>query len=104
LGGNKVLRGFDEQSIWGNFYSISGVEARMLLSTNSYLFVFGELAWVRNPYEQDFEINQPMSFGAGLNFETNAGIFGISLAIGKEKDNPFDFRNAKTHFGFVSLF
>lgn len=104
IGGNKRLRGFDEQSILARFYSIFTLEFRMLTGTNSYFFVFGEYAFVRNDYDPDFLWDSPYSIGAGMNFETKAGIFGISLALGSERSNPMDYRNAKTHFGFVSLF
>ena len=46
----------------------------------------------------------PVGIGAGLNFETGAGIFGISTAVGKTRDIPFNLRNAKIHFGFISVF
>lgn len=104
IGGNKRLRGFDEQSILANFYSIFTAEFHLLTGTNSYLFVFGEYAYVRNEFVPGFLWDSPYSFGAGMNFETKSGIFGISLALGSEKNNPIDYRNAKTHFGFVSLF
>ena len=43
--------------------------------------------------------------GAGMTFETRAGIFGISLAVGKrDKGEPLDFRAVKFHIGYVSLF
>lgn len=104
IGGNKILRGFDEQSILADFYSVFNVEYRLLLGTNSYLAAFGDYAIVRNQFDTSFKWDSPISFGAGINFETAAGIFGINLSLGKEKGNPFDYRNAKTHFGFISLF
>jgi hypothetical protein len=40
-----------------------------------------------------------------MNFETRAGVFGISLATGRyDSDQPFDWRAAKFHIGYVSLF
>ena len=39
-------------------------------------------------YERDgiekFEADRPFGFGAGMSFETKAGIFSISYAIGKQ--------------------
>jgi len=48
--------------------------------------------------------DQPFGFGAGMTFETRAGIFGISYALGRQLNNPIDFRTGKIHFGYVSLF
>jgi hypothetical protein len=46
-----------------------------------------------------------MGLGAGLNFETKAGIFGISAAVGRrDVGQSFDFRATKFHLGYVSLF
>ena len=38
LGGNRILRGFDEESIFATFYTVSTVEFRLLLDQNSYFF------------------------------------------------------------------
>jgi hypothetical protein len=45
-----------------------------------------------------------LGFGAGLTFETKAGIFGLSYAVGKQNSNPLDFRSSKIHFGYVNIF
>ena len=33
-----------------------------------------------------------------------AGIFGQEVALGRQHNNPIDFRRAKAHFRFKSLF
>jgi outer membrane protein insertion porin family len=47
---------------------------------------------------------KPMSVGAGINFETKAGIFNLSYAIGKQQGNGFDLRIGKIHAGLTALF
>ncbi len=47
---------------------------------------------------------KPIGIGAGITFETKVGIFGFSLAVGRQRETTFDFRRVKTHFGYVSLF
>ena len=42
--------------------------------------------------------------GLGLSFEVQTGIFGISLAVGKLGESPFDFSSPKVHFGFINQF
>jgi hypothetical protein len=40
-----------------------------------------------------------------MNFETKAGIFGISIAVGRQDSSAgVDFKAAKFHLGYVSLF
>ena len=104
VGGFKSLRGFDERSIFASRYVIYGLEYRLLLERNSYINLFWDGAWVERKTLVQNTYDLPMAFGAGINFETKAGIFSMAYALGKEQNNPFQFRSAKIHFGFVSLF
>ncbi|MBI5917118.1 MAG: BamA/TamA family outer membrane protein [Bacteroidetes bacterium] len=105
IGGNRLLRGFDEESVFATFFSVFSLEYRLLLGQNSYFYTFGDYG-----YAEDRRIGQTdrfdrlFGFGGGLTFETTAGVFGISLAVGKSEGVPFDFRNPKVHFGYVSVF
>ncbi len=104
FGGNKQMRGFDEKSLSGEFYGIGTLEYRLLLSRNSFLSTFVDYGFRQNKYDKEFEWDNPYGAGAGFSLETGAGIFGISVAVGSQKGNPIDFRNIKTHMGFLSLF
>lgn len=46
----------------------------------------------------------PLGFGAGLALDTKAGIFGLSLAYGKQENLPINFGASKLHVGYVSRF
>ena len=104
LGGNQLLRGFDEESIFATNYVLGTLEYRYLIGQNSYFFVFGDMAYLENKTNENDFLNRPIGVGAGMTFETKAGIFGISYALGKLEEMAFEFRAAKVHFGFVSLF
>ncbi len=104
IGGNRILRGFDEESIFATNYGVATAELRFLISLNSYLYAFGDFAYVENKTPDIRNFDRPMGMGAGITFETKVGLFGFSLAVGKQQNNPFDFRSVKTHFGYVSLF
>ncbi len=104
LGGYRRLRGFDEESIFASHFHIATLEYRFLLAQNSRFSLFTDLAWLE---EQRLGMNRrdwPFGFGAGLDFETGAGIFGISYALGSQQGNPITFREAKVHFGYVNRF
>lgn len=107
LGGISTLRGFDEESILASIYSVYTFEYRYLLEQNSYLFLFFDGAYYENEVAQikgkDWSDN-PIGYGAGISFETKAGIFSINYAIGQQKGNPIDIRAAKVHFGIVNRF
>ena len=104
IGGNRLLRGFDEESLFVTLYSVFSLEYRLLIDRNSYFYLFGDYGYIEDRTVAVRRFDRPFGFGAGLSFETRAGIFGISLAIGRQQDNPVDFRNPKVHFGYVSLF
>jgi outer membrane protein assembly factor BamA len=108
IGGNRLLRGFDEEGIFATNYGILTVEYRFILTTNSYLYSFFDWARVDNSsLNSSPELsttNWYQGLGAGITFETRAGLFGLSLAFGKQQGLPFDFGQPKVHFGYVSLF
>lgn len=104
IGGLKTLRGFDEESIRASFYSILTFEFRYLLDQNSYINIFVNGAYYEKKIVNSFICDRPYGFGAGLNFQTKAGIFSINYALGKQFDNPVDLKSAKIHFGIVSVF
>ncbi|NNE28438.1 MAG: BamA/TamA family outer membrane protein [Saprospiraceae bacterium] len=104
LGGNQLLRGFDEENFNATHYGVATLEYRLLLATNSALFAFGDFGFVEDISSQTDNRDFPVGLGAGITFETKVGIFGFSLAVGKEEELGFDLRRVKTHFGYVSLF
>jgi len=105
IGGNSLLRGFDEQSILTNMYLVTSVEFRLLLDRNSYLsFPFVDYGLTHITIDEKEQWDTALSIGMGINFSTPAGIFNVSFAAGKRLGNPIDFGNTKIHFGYVSLF
>jgi len=105
IGGNHLLRGFDEESIFSTFYSVFTLEYRLIVGQNSYLYAFGDFAYTEDRRSgKPLLVDHPMGFGSGITFETGAGLFGISVAFGKTDSLPADFRNPKIHFGYVSVF
>jgi outer membrane protein assembly factor BamA len=104
IGGFRTLRGFDEESIFASFYTITHLEWRYLLEQNSYAYLFWNGAYYENRSVNKFIHDTPYGFGLGLSFETKAGIFSLNYAIGKQFNNPIDIRAAKVHFGLISFF
>jgi outer membrane protein assembly factor BamA len=104
FGGYKLMRGFDEESIFASQYAVSTVEYRYLIGLNSYFFTFADLGWANNQALNQGVSNTFIGAGIGLALETKAGIFNISFANGKRNDTKFDFRQSKIHLGYVSYF
>ena len=94
----------NEQAIFASSYAIPSVEFRYLLEKNSYLAAFFDYAWYERKTVTEYTSDTPFGFGAGLSFQTNAGVFSLFYALGKQFNNPIEFRSGKIHFGFASLF
>jgi len=104
IGGFRLLRGFDEESIYTNLYAVGTFEYRYLIGQNSWYFVFTDAGYAAYQSSTTNFHHTYLGIGTGLAFETKTGIFNISYAVGKRNDLNFDLRQSKIHIGFVSLF
>jgi outer membrane protein assembly factor BamA len=50
LGGYKLLRGFDEESIYANQYAVFTTEYRYLVGINSYFFGFSDIGFTKTKF------------------------------------------------------
>ncbi len=104
IGGNKDLRGFDELSIPANAFIIGTIEYRYLLEQNSFLFGFVSPAYYENYSRRQSLSSFVYSIGSGISFQTKAGIFSLSYALGKQEKIPLSLQTGKIHFGLISYF
>jgi outer membrane protein assembly factor BamA len=104
IGGYRLMRGFDEESIFASSYAVGTVEYRYLVGLNSFFFVFTDYGWIENKTFNLTVSNTFIGAGLGLALETKAGIFNMSYASGKRNDLKFDIRQSKIHIGYVSYF
>jgi len=104
FGGAQSLRGFDENAFAASIYSLQNIELRYLFEQNSAFYIFWNGAYYYKPLPEKTTEDFPWGIGIGLNFDTRAGIFSISYAIGKQFDNPIEIQAAKIHFGYISRF
>ena len=106
IGGARLLRGFDEQQFFATDYQLITAEFRLLLGERAFFYAFADAARLnsRSTARPNRPINYPVGFGAGVNFETRAGIFGLSLALGTQRGEPVDLGAPKVHLGYVSVF
>lgn len=103
FGGNNIQRGFLEDELLATTRVTATAEFRLLLDQNSNLFVFFDQSW----YERNvstYVSDHPYGFGTGLSFGTNLGIFSVSVALGKQFNNPILFRDSKVHVGYIAYF
>ena len=104
LGGIKTLRGFDEEIFYASKYWIATLEYRYLIARSSYLFSFADYGMLSRPIASGVSKGYYAGIGFGISLETKSGQFNLAYAAGKNQQLPFNFRESKLHFGFVSLF
>lgn len=105
IGGNRRLRGFEEQSVLTDVFVIPSLEYRLLLDRNSYLSLPIIEAGLFRTGDLESKIwEQSLAVGMGLSFSTSAGIFNVSFVAGQRRDIPLNIQTAKIHFGYLSLF
>ena len=103
FGGINSLRGFNEEELFASTKMISSLEYRFLLDKNSTVFVFYD----QGIYEDNtlnYKIDSPFGVGSGISFGSKIGFFSISYALGKQENNPLEFKNGKIHFGYITYF
>lgn len=104
FGGLKTLRGADEASLFASAYAVGTIEYRYVYEENANFFAFVDQAWWEDAAQAALVTDAPLGFGAGTTFETKAGLFSITYALGRQFENPILLRGGKVHFGFTSLF
>lgn len=106
IGGLEILRGFNEQSLYVSQYAVGTIEFHYLLEQNSFLFLFYDQGWVRETLASNIQYfyDTPSGFGAGMDFQTKAGIFSFAYALGNGIGNPLNFSTGKITFGIVNYF
>jgi len=104
LGGFKLLRGFDEQSIYANLYQVATIELRLLLSQNSYAYIFSDNGYVQTKFSNYDRQGMYNGFGVGTTLETKTGLFSIAYALGRSDNIQLKFRESKILFGYVAYF
>lgn len=105
IGGYRLLRGFDEESIYAAQYGVLTAEFRVRTQLNSYFFIFSDAGRVKTNYQQVRFSGNYISAGLGAVLETKLGLLNLSYAIGKRGDIAFNLRQAsKIHFGYVNYF
>ncbi|MGH2648571.1 MAG: hypothetical protein ACRDE8_13425, partial [Ginsengibacter sp.] len=80
IGGYKLLRGFDEESIYANKYAVFTLEYRYLTGINSYFFGFSDIGFTKTDFNTASYSDNFISGGIGLEFETKFGLLNLSYA------------------------
>lgn len=99
IGGMNSLQGFDEKALYCSSYAIALTELRFLFARRSYINAFFNAAWYERNIPGNYYSDWPFGFGLGLSFDTKAGMFYLSYALGHQHNSPISFKTGKIHFG-----
>lgn len=104
IGGSKLLRGFDEESIFARAYAVGTAEFRYLTGRNAYFFVFSDGGYAGYKDQSTSYDHGYIGGGLGMALETKNSMINLSWAVGKRDDLPFEIRQSKIHIGFINYF
>jgi len=99
IGGEAMIRGFNENELRASTYLIASAELRYLFGKMSYLHVFFDFGTYEQQLTNHYLRDYPFGFGTGISFATKAGMFYLDYALGKQLDNPISLKTGKIHFG-----
>ncbi|MCK5821228.1 MAG: BamA/TamA family outer membrane protein [Bacteroidales bacterium] len=106
IGGYKLMRGFQEESLLTSSYAVATAEIRFLLAGLSNIHLFFDYGIIEN--EDSGGIPKPYimpySTGLGLSLQTKAGILRLDYALGQYYGQGFDVQNGLIHLGIQSIF
>lgn len=102
FGGINSIRGFNENSIDADLFSVLNTEYRYRFSPGFYMHSIIDLAYFEN---ETTNVKQKLySFGIGLGLLTKAGLLKFNLANGNSEKQNFNFSNTKIHLSLSSRF
>ena len=102
FGGINSIRGFNENSIDAQFFSVLNTEYRYQFNAGLYAHSIIDLGYFENT---PLDLKEKLySFGIGVGFSTQAGILKLNIANGNSESQNFKFSNTKIHISLSSRF
>ena len=102
FGGYNSIRGYDENSIFTDGYTLLKTSLNYYLNDTIYIYTIFDLANYSNTL---LDLNEDIySGGLGFSSRTDNGIISISYSKGNRWGNSFNLKNAKINVIFVTFF
>lgn len=102
FGGINSIRGFEENNLAATAYGVINTEYRYLLSPSMYIHSIIDLSYLENEITSQKE--KLYSFGFGFGILTQAGLFKLIYANGKNENQSFKLSNSKVHLSLSAFF
>lgn len=104
IGGMETIRGFNQEGILSQAYSIASTEIHLRISEGSGFYLFADKGFVKVSESDQNNDAWPLGLGIGLNLVTKSGLFNLSYALGDGFGQSMSLRDAKVHFGISTVF
>ena len=102
FGGMKNIRGFSENSLFANFYTVLQTEYRYILSPDLFVHSVLDLSYYEN---QRQKIDKNLyGLGLGVGLQTQGGLLRLIIANGNESGQNIKFDQTQFHISFSSVF
>lgn len=102
FGGINSIRGFEENSIVANLYSVLNTEYRFQMNSNLYAHTVFDTGYIEN--STNGTKDKLFGFGFGFGLLTNAGLLKFNYAAGKINDAVLRLSNSKIHISLTANF
>lgn len=102
IGGINTIRGFIEQSIYTNKYSIFNLEYRFKTSDKSFLYTITDIGF-HNTFNKN-KIDNSQGYGVGYQLSIKNNYLNIGLATGINSQNNFTLNNSQVILKWKSVF
>ncbi len=102
FGGITSIRGFEENSLYANFFGLLNTEYRFRLSQGIYVHSIIDAAYFENDITRTKE--KLFGFGFGFGLFTKSGVFKFIYANGKAENQNFKLSNSKVHLSLTTAF
>lgn len=104
IGGMETIRGFNQEEILSQAYTIASAEIHLRISDGSGFYLFTDKGFVKVYDSVKNNDAWPFGLGIGLSLVTKSGIFNLSYALGDGFGQSMTLRDAKVHFGILATF
>ncbi|MGM5470535.1 POTRA domain-containing protein [Flavobacteriaceae bacterium LMO-SS05] len=102
FGGIHSIRGFEENSLLANFYTVLNTEYRYRLSNTLFVHSILDAAYFEN--KNTLTKQKLFGFGFGFGLLTNAGLFKFNYSGGKIENQMFKLSDSKIHISLTTTF
>lgn len=102
FGGINSIRGFEENSLTANLFSVINTEYRYKVNTSLYVHSVIDVAYFENQLVN--AKGKLYGFGFGFGLLTKSGLFKFNYSNGKTENQTFKFSDSKIHLSLTASF